>query len=180
MIEYREHDGKVFQLHWKYRFGPILMIAGAGLQAYGQLQAGKAAAEQGKQEQMLLEHNAKLKEREGEAELARSRAEALRFQKEGEALQGTQNVKLAKGGVLATEGTPALLLEQTAQELDADRMSILEEGFLNRSFRLSEAEGLRFEGRSARARGRNARIASRYQAAGTILGGLGQSKAASA
>ena len=55
MIEYREHNGKVFQLHWKYRFGPLVMLAGAGVQAYGQYQAGKAAAAQGKQEQMIME-----------------------------------------------------------------------------------------------------------------------------
>jgi len=173
--EYVEQNGRIFQLHWKYRFDPVTMaiVAGAGMQAYGQLEAGKAAAEQGKQEQMILEHNAKLKEREAELEVKRARAEATRFGKEGKVFQAAQRVGYAKSGVLATQDTPALSLEQTAIELDVDRMSILEEGFLAESFRLSEAGGLRFEGRAARERGRAARRASRMQAAGTILSGIG-------
>ena len=176
-IIYKEHNGKVFQLHWKNRYDPVTLaviaIAGAGVSAYGQYQQGKAAEAQGKQEQMLLEHNAKIKEREAAAELQRSRAEALRFEKEGEALQGTAKVNANKGAVLSQQGSIALSLEQTALELDADRRSILEEGFLNQSFRQSEAAGLRFEGASARAKGKNLKTASKFQAAGTILSGIG-------
>ncbi len=149
------------------------IVVGGGLQAYGAYQAGKAAEAQGKAEQAIAEHNARLKEREAAAELERSRAAAERFEREGEALQGTQQVQLAKGGVLTTVGTPALLLEETAQELEADRMQILKEGFLAQSFRESEAEGLRFGGRAALARGRNIKTASRYQAAGSILTTVG-------
>ncbi len=145
------------------------IIVGGGIQAYGQYQAGKAAEAQGKAEQQIAEYNAKLKEREAAAELERSRAAAERFEREGEALQGTQVVTLAKGGVLTTVGTPALLLEETAQELEADRMQILREGFLAQSFRETEAGGLRFEGRAALARGRNIRRASTLQAGGTLL-----------
>ena len=149
------------------------IVVGGGLQAYGQYQAGKAAEAQGKAEQAIAEHNARLKEREAAAELERSRAAAERFEREGEALIGEQVVALAKGGVLTTVGTPALLLEETEQELEADRMQILKEGFLARSFRESEAEGLRFGGRAALARGRNIKTASRYRAAGSILTTIG-------
>ncbi len=150
------------------------LVVGAGLQAYGQYQAGKAAEAEGKMEQQILDYNARLKEREAAAELERARAEARRFGKEGEALLAEQQVGLAKGGVLAEVGTPALLLETTAQELEADRMQILREGFLSESFRLSEAEGLRFEGRAAKVRGKNIRRAKTLQAGGTLLTGFGQ------
>ena len=113
-ITYKVHNGRLYQLHWKNRYGPLavpLLIAGAGVQAYGQYQQGQAAEAQGKAEQEILEYNAKLKEREAAAELERARAEAIAFGKEGEALLGTQQVSLAKGGVLTQAGTPALLLE---------------------------------------------------------------------
>ena len=151
----------------------LAIVAGTAVQTYGQLQQGKVAAAEGKAAQQIAEHNAKIKERQAAAELERARAEAERFGREGEALLGEQQVALAKGGVLATTGTPALLLEETADELKADRMQILKGGFLAESFRLSEAEALRFEGRAARARGRYARSASRLFAATTILTGGG-------
>lgn len=178
MIEYIERNGIIFQVDFEHpfrRFDPvtIAIVAGTGAMAYGQYQSGKAAEAQGKAEQEIANYNAKLKEREAAAELERSRAEALRFEKEGEALLGTQKAKIAKGGVLATEGTPALLLEQTEMELEADRMSILEEGFLRKSFMESEAEGLRFSGRAAKARGKNLMSAARFKAAGTLLTGFG-------
>lgn len=149
------------------------IIAGGGLMAYGQYQQGQAAAAQGKMEQDIMDYNAKIKEREAAAELERSRAEAAKFSKEGEELQGRQQVSLAKGGVLTATGSPALLLEETAQNLESDRRMILREGLLSESFRMSEAEGLRYQGRAAKASGLNARIASRYAAAGTILSTIG-------
>ena len=153
----------------------IAIAAGAGVAAYGQYQQGQAAEAQGKAEQQIAEYNAKLKEREAKAEEERARADADRFRKEGEALLGEQQVGLAKGGVLSTTGTPALLLEQTAMELEADRMAILKEGYLASSFRESEAEGLRYEGRAAKARGKNLKTGYTYAAAGSILSGFGKS-----
>ena len=155
---------------------PAIMLIGVGLQAAGQIQAGQAAKAQGEAEQEILNQNAKLKEREAAAELARSREEARQFGKEGEALLGKQQVTLAKGGVLTAQGTPALLLEETAKELEADRMSILREGFLNESFRLSEAENLRYQGRAAKAKGENLAKGSILSAGGTLLTGYGKYK----
>ncbi len=170
-----ERDGRIFQLHWKNRFDPVTVaiVAGAALGAAGQIQAGKAAERQGKAEQEILDFNAKIKEREAAAELERSEAAARKFGEEGEALKGKQRVAIARGGVLASEGTPAFLLEETAFNLEADRLEILKEGFLSKSFRLSEAENLRASGRAAKVRGKAAKSASRFQATGTLLTGLG-------
>jgi len=156
-----------------------LMTIGGGIQAYGQYQQGKAAEAQGKAEQELANYNAKLKEREADAELERSRAEAKQFEREGRYLQGEQKVAIAKGGVLATEGSPALLLEETERDLELDRLAILKEGFLAQSFRKTEAEGLKFSGRAAKARGQNIKTASRFQAAGTLLTTAGSAGVAS-
>ncbi len=152
----------------------IALAAGTGLRAYGQYQQGKAAEAQAKTEQQILEYNATLKEREAEAERRRAKVAAEQFGREGEALLAEQQVRFAKGGVLTEVGTPALVLEQTAQELDADRMRILEEGYLAGSFRESEAAGLRYRGRAARARGVNVRRGATLAAGGTLLTGIGQ------
>ena len=172
-----EKNGRIWTLHWKNRYDPVtIALVGVGMQAAGQIQAGQAAKAQGEAEQEILNQNAKLKEREAAAELARSREEARQFGKEGEALLGKQQVTLAKGGVLTAQGTPALLLEETAKELEADRMAILRDGFLNESFRLSEAENLRYQGRAAKAKGENLAKGSILSAGGTLLTGYGKYK----
>ena len=137
-----------------------VFIAGTAMQAIGQYNQGRALKDQAEAEQDILNFNADIKDREAKAQLERSRAEALRFEREGEQLQGRQQVALAKGGVLSSTGTPALLMETTADTLDQDRMSILREGFLAQATKEQEAEGLRFQGRAARSRGRNMKTAS--------------------
>ena len=151
----------------------IALVAGAGISAFGAVQQGKAAEAQAKSEQAILEYNARLKEREAKAERDRAIKEAQRFEKQGEAFRGKQKVSIAKGGVLSTEGSPLALIDETIEGLEEDKRSIISEGFLRESFRLSEAEGLRFQGRSALARGKNIKTGSQIGAAGTLLTGLG-------
>lgn len=155
---------------------PQLLLIGTAIQAVGQIQAGYAAKEQAKQEQELLNYNAKLKEREAKLQAERGRVAAEKFEKQGEQLMAAQNVAYAKGGVLASQGTPLDLLEYTKMELDADRRQILRDGYLAESFALSEAENLRYQGRAARARGRNAFTGSILTGIGTSLSGFGTAK----
>lgn len=150
-----------------------LLIAGTGIAVAGQIQAGKAAEAQAKSEQDILNFNAEQKIKEAEAEREAARVAAKKFEERGRRLLGTQRVALAKGGVLSTVGTPALLLEETAQELEAERIDILTEGFARAQFRVSEAVGLRFQGVSARARGKALKRGAQLAATGTLLTGLG-------
>jgi hypothetical protein len=189
-----ERGGKVFTLHWRYRFGPIAGIAssimpfvGPGLQIAGMVggfggsrqEAGaidaqaEAIKQQAANEAQILENNAQLKERQGERELERARKEAILFGKEGEKLKGRQRVSIAKGGVLTTVGSATTVFEQTAMDLAADRREILREGFDLQEFRLAEAENLRFQGRSAIARGENLAQGLYQQADGTRSAGMG-------
>lgn len=138
----------------------VMFIAGAGLEAFGQYNQGKALKQQAEAEKDILDYNASIKEKQADLELEAARAQAERHEKEGAAMLAEANVAIAKGGVLGSMGTPMMLMELNAQELDADRMAILAEGFNMQSFRLQEAEGLRFEGRAARSRGRNMKTAS--------------------
>jgi hypothetical protein len=149
------------------------MIAGTGLTAYGMYQQGQAAAEEGRTAQQLYNYNAKLKEQQAAAEVRRARVQAEQFRQEGLALMGEQQVNLAKGGVLTSSGSPELLMEKTAENLEADRQRILNEGYLAQSYALSEAEGLRYQGRAAKAQGYNRRTGYRYGALGSLLTGFG-------
>ena len=152
----------------------VSSIAGTAVATYGAVQQGKAADAAARSEQDILNYNAQLKEKEAEAEREAARVEAEQFQKEGRRLLASQKVKYARGGLLTTEGTPALVLEETAQELEFDRMQILKSGFLRASYRESEGYGMRYEGEAARARGKNLKRGSQLQAAGTLLGGMGK------
>ena len=150
-----------------------LLIAGTATAVVGQIQQGKAAAAQGKTEQEILNFNAAQKIKEAEEIRAAAQEEAIKFAREGRRLKGAQRVAIARGGVLAV-GTPALLLEETAQELEADRLAILEQGFLRGEFAESEAFALSFAGVSAKARGKAAKRGAQLAAAGTLLTGLGE------
>ncbi len=160
-------------------FIAVAIIAGTAIGAYAKIEAGKQAERDAKAQQVLANRNALIAEQQAKAALERAKEEAKQFEKEGEALLGEQQVALAKGGVLTTIGTPAILIEETEKELEADKLAILKEGFLAESFGLSQAENLRFEGRIARARGKAAKSGSRLAAAGSILSGLGTAAAIS-
>jgi hypothetical protein len=151
-----------------------LLAAGTATAAVGQYQQGKAAEAQSESEQDILNYNARLKEEEAEDMREAARREADKFAEEGRRLMGTQKVRLARGNVLSAEGAPALLLEETALELDLERLDILKSGFKRAGYAESEAAGLRFEGKSARARGKNLKRGATLAAGGTLLSGMGQ------
>lgn len=148
------------------------IVAGAAVGTYGIIQQGRAADAQSKSEQDILNYNAAQKMKEAEDIRKSASEEAERFAEEGRRLRGSQRVAISRAGVL-TEGTPALLLEETAQNLEADRLAILEQGFLRGEYAESEAFGQRFAGKSARARGKNIKTGSFLSAGGTLLTGIG-------
>lgn len=151
--------------------GAALLIASAAISAGSAIQQGAATAEQAKQQQKILEQNALLAERQAQAERDAAIDTAQKFEKEGRRLTGAQRAAFARGGVLTSEGTPLLVIEETMQELEEDRINILREGFLRGEFRESEAFGKRFQGAAARARGKAAQRGSILAAGGSILTG---------
>lgn len=149
------------------------IVGGAVTQTVSIIQQGQVAAAQGKAEQDILNFNAAQKIKEAEEIRAAAQEEAAKFGKEARRFKGKQRVAIARGGVLAV-GTPALLLEETAQELEADRLAILEQGFLQGEFVESQAFAARFAGVSAKARGKAIKRGSLLAAGGTLLTGIGR------
>jgi len=119
-----------------------IMAVSTGVQAYGQIQAGKAQ----------------------EAELKRA-AEERRIQAEGQELQRQEalgralaaNAVAAGMGGIKMEGTPASIALETAETAS------LAGGMANLSARLEQAQ--------LRRQAKSARVASNFAAAGTLLDG---------
>ncbi len=150
----------------------IAVSVGGGLQAYSQVQAGRAARAQGEAQAAIAERNAQLAERQAEAERQAAAAEAKAQTREGEELLAKQRVLFAKGGVIA-RGTPLSVLADTAITLEADRLTILREGAISAAQATGQAGVLRAQGEAAKAKGRAASRASKLAAAGTILSTVG-------
>lgn len=151
----------------------MVVLTGAVMDTYGQYMQGKALQDQAKTEADILNYNAKIKDREADLALERARAEADKFKSEGDVFKAEQNVALAKGGVLTTTGSPQMVIEQTAFNINEDRKMILREGFLSQSALFQQGEGLRYEARAAKARGANIRQANNIR---TITTGLSATK----
>ncbi len=167
----------IFFLHPTKRFDPVTLAivavsVGGGLTAYSQVQQGRAARAAGKTQEAIAQRNALLAERQAEAEQQAAIEAARQQEREGEALKGRQRAAIAKAGVLA-RGTPLSVLVETAEVLEAERLTILREGAISASQRKQQAGILRAQGAAAKARGKAAGRAANLAAAGTILTTVG-------
>jgi hypothetical protein len=153
-------DGRVCILEWKNRHGPVpLLLAGAGLQAYGQYQAGEEA-------NAVAKYNQQVKEREAQAaeqqSLVQSRKQAQAAARQMSELQAG----LGASGAVTTAGAPLSIISEQAQQSELENLEIGYEG-------LQEASKLREEGKMIRREGKTARRAARIQAGASLLTGFG-------
>lgn len=162
-IIYRQgQDGRVFALHWKYRFDPVvtpMLIAGAGLSAFGQYQAGEEAAATSK-------YNQQVKEREAQAAEQRAMVESRRQAQEASRKMSTLRAGLGASGAVTSEGTPLAILGEQARQSELENLMVGYEG-------QTQAAGLREEGKQIRRAGKAERRASRIGAGASLLTGFG-------
>ncbi len=151
----------------------VAVSVGGGLQVLSQIQQGRAARETGKAQAAIAERNALLAERQAEAERQAAVAEAKIQREAGEELLARQRALFAKGGV-ELRGTPLAVVVDTAEKLEADRLTILRESAISAAQARGQADILRLQGRAAKARGGAAGRASVLAAGGTILSTIGQ------
>jgi len=150
---------------------PYLAFAGTAMSAFGQYSAGQAAQQQAAINNQIAMQNAKLAEQQAARKEQQGYDKARAFQQWAEEFKATQRVGFNRGGVLMMGSVPTVL-EETAAELEADRMKILEEGFLAAAYRLSEAANLRLQGSAYLQQGAAAARGAALGALGTILTGL--------
>ncbi len=149
------------------------LIVGGALTAKSQIDQGRAARQAGRDQEAIANRNAILAERQGEAEQQAAIVEARKQEREGKALKGRQRAALAKSGVEISRGTPLAVIVETAENLEADRLTILREGAISASRRKGQADVLRAQGSAAKARGKATSRASRLASAGTLLSTVG-------
>lgn len=152
-----------------------LIVAGGVMTAEGQRQAGEAANVQAKNEARIAEFNAKVAERQGQAEAAAITEKAKRQEREGRRLIGAQKAAIAKSGVDFSGSTLSVLAE-TATELERDRLTILRESILAGQRGESRALGLGLEAEAAKTRGKALQRAGRTKAIGTLLATAGAAR----
>ena len=102
----------------------ITAIAGAGVAAYGQYQQGKTAQSQAKAQSAWNMYNAKVAQREAEAERAATAFELAQQKRRGKILLGKQRAMIGASGV-EMEGSPLLVAEDTAAELAKEETNIM-------------------------------------------------------
>lgn len=123
----------------------IAQVAGIGMSAYSQY-------EQGRSQNEWSQYNAAIAERDAKASRQSAEYEAGRKRKETERLLGRQRALYSKAGV-TFEGSPLLLMEETAAEGEIDALMIQREGKLRASRYQSEAELSRMKGSAAQRAG---------------------------
>lgn len=111
----------------------VTAIGAAGFSAYGQIK-------QGLFQERMAKYNAKLAAQEAETIKEASEYEQRQARKEGRKLKAQQFVQFAKGGVVPTTGTPLLVREELAEDVEKD-IRMMGYGYgIRRSRALSESK----------------------------------------
>lgn len=149
------------------------ILAGTGLIATGQIQAGRAAAAEGKSAQNIQNFNAAVAESEAKAIERKARFEGVRQAKEAARTESSLRARLGISGARTDIGAPVLLAEEQAAESELAGFLIGAEARAKAGRARSQAELARLQGKIFRERGRQARTASFLKAGGTLLTGFG-------
>ena len=137
----------------------VVSAVGVVTSAYGQYEQGQAQKKWGS-------YSAAVAERDAETARMNAEYEAGVHRKETQRLLGRQRALYGKSGV-TFEGSPLLMMAETAAEGELDALMIKREGELR-------AQGYHSEATLSRMRGRAAQSAGYYGAGSTLLTGAGQ------
>ena len=119
-----------------------VVVAGAGLTAYGQYSAGKS-------QKAMADYNAQLAENEAIEKRQQTQAdiESMRIQKDK--MKSRQRAQYAKTGAVVTEGTPLLAQAEEAGLMELDILNRRRTGQMDVQSSLSEAELSKHQGKQA-------------------------------
>ena len=135
----------------------VMMGVGTAISAYG-------AYQQGKQQKMLNDYNAKVAMQNKIAVAEKAEYDKEQLKRRVRKLQGSTTVALAKAGVDSTEGTAIDLFEELAIMGEQDLLMIQYNADLKK-------RGYEVEASTARFTGAAAYQAGKMRAAGTLLTG---------
>lgn len=172
-VIYRQgKDGRIFILHWKYRFDPISVMA-VGAMAGGQIYSGMAANAEGKSAQNMANYNAALAEREAVATEQKTAYKQKLQAEEAERRMSTLRAGLGASGAVTSSGSPLMIQSQQASEFEMENLMTGYQGRQEATALRSEADLQRMQGKQARRAGKNAMIGSFIGAGSSLLAGFG-------
>jgi hypothetical protein len=155
---------------------PVTIAVGAVVGS--SLLSAKASLESGKAQQRANEFNAQVQERnalvsEQEAELLRKKSELdiQSFQQDFDRLQASTMQAFRYNGFVATGGTPLKVAMENARQADEEIAMRRYNAAIGQQQILESATEARMQADLNRLYGRQARQASYYQAAGSLLSG---------
>lgn len=135
-----------------------MSILGAGLSAWAQMEAGKAAEKTG-------EYNMQVAEADAAAAKESAAYEEKKHRLEAEKLQARQRARYAKAGV-KFEGTPLMVMEESQAEAEEEALMIRRGGEVAAQRYISQ-------GRIAKREGKIARRTGNLMAGATLLTAIG-------
>jgi len=122
--------------------GIVTAVAGAGVSAYGQYQAGQAQKAMG-------DYNAKLARNEAIAKEQATAAETQRMRTQKERALASQRAAYAKTGAMTTTGTPLLAMAEQAGLMELDILNMQRTGAMSAGASRSEAAMSKYQGSQA-------------------------------
>ena len=143
-----------------------LIIAGTVLGVVGTLVSAKGQHAQGQAEKVAYDYNADVMDQEAEAEEVSARQEAELKREEIQTLISNQRVAYGVAGVVLSEGSPLVVLAETAGEGEKEALTIRYGGNV-------KATSLRNRANLQRYYGGVSEKAGKIKATGTLLSGLG-------
>lgn len=154
-------------------WGTTALMYGTGLATAGAVQSGRIAEAQAKSAQNIANYNAAIQEREAKAIKQKTAFEQRREVERVARVKSALRAKLAGSGARMDIGTPLMLQEEQAAELELENLLIGYEGRIGAQRAKSQAELDRLQGRIYRQKGKAARKASYLKAGTTLLTGFG-------
>lgn len=138
--------------------GAVAFLLSSAVSAYSAIQQGETGRSQARAQARIGEQ---------QAEFARqaAAADAETRRRQFERVLGTQRARFGASGVLASEGSPLLVMMQSEEEAALDVARIQHGGIV-------AAQGLRFEADLLRRQGRQIQRQARLQATGALLQGV--------
>jgi len=151
-----------------------LIIAGAGLKAAGEIQAARAAEVESKSAQAIANYNAAVQEQQAKAIEQKAKFESIRQAEVAERIKGALRARLAGAGVQLGVGTPLLLEEEQAAELDLGQAIIGYEARIMAARKRSQAAIDIAQGKLYKERGKVEKRAGYIGAGATLLTGFSE------
>ena len=153
--------------------GMTAAIAGAATTAVGVISQGQQAAKQGRFQQQVANRNAQLAHRKGLREVEIARVKEEDFRRRASRELASQFASGGASGVNRAAGSPLAVFSDFGRDVELEALRIRNQGDVNFTAALSQAQNFQSQGLLDRAAGDSARTSSFFRAGGGLLSDLG-------